>query len=60
MLGYARLMYFILRGLIMDGHNSLNFTSVTTISLLIYSLHLDSDFTAGHILTRMDTSSIGL
>jgi hypothetical protein len=44
----------------MDGHNSLNLTSVTTISLRKYSLLLDSIFTAEHILKRMDTPSNAL
>jgi hypothetical protein len=31
MLEYARLMYIILRGLIVDGNNSLNFTSLSLV-----------------------------
>jgi hypothetical protein len=32
-------------------------SSLTTVSLLLYSLHLDSIFTAEHILTAVDTPS---
>jgi hypothetical protein len=33
MLGYARLMHFMLRGMIMDGHDSLRSNSLSLISL---------------------------
>jgi hypothetical protein len=46
----------MLRGLIMDGHISLNLISLS--QLYLYSLHLDSIFTAEHVLTRMVTPSI--
>jgi hypothetical protein len=41
----------------MDFHNSLNLTSLTTLSLRYYSLHLESIFTAEQVLTRKDMPS---
>jgi hypothetical protein len=39
-LGYVRLMYLMLRGLIMDGHNSLNLTSLSLLYRFVNILYI--------------------
>jgi hypothetical protein len=57
MLCHDRLMNLMLHGLIMDGHNSLNFKSLSLVCLFVNILYIWTIITAEHVLTRMITTN---
>jgi hypothetical protein len=57
---YDRLIYLMLHGLIMDGYNSVNITSLLLLYIFVNIIHIWTIFTAEHVLTRMVTSSNAL
>jgi hypothetical protein len=53
-LGYARLMYLMLRGLFMDGHDSYSLTSLSLLYRFVNVFYVRTlFFSAEHVLSRM-------
>jgi hypothetical protein len=61
LLGYARIMYLMLRGLFMDGHDSYTLTSLSLLYRFVNVLYVRNlFFTAEHDLSRMVSRSHAL
>jgi hypothetical protein len=50
----------MLRGLYMDGHDPLTLSSMSLLHLFVNVVYVRTIFTAEHVLSRMDTPSLGL